>query len=83
MSDHTWCLGMRVCEDKIRCHPRQLNGGCIEIAPDSHLVGLHLFLPRTATAECEARDTRRGSRAVGPSTHCSCSRPMNAAGKHG
>jgi len=40
-------LGIRVCGDKISCPPRQLNGGCIETAPDSNLIGLHL--PRTAT----------------------------------
>jgi len=62
MSDHTWCLGIRVCGDKTSCPPRQLNGGCIETAPDSSLICLHL--PRTATAEREALDTRRGSRSV-------------------
>ena len=30
MSYHSWCLGIRVCRDKISCPPRQLNGGCIE-----------------------------------------------------
>jgi len=45
----------RVCGDKISCPPRQLNGGCIETALDSNLIGLHL--PCTATAEREARGT--------------------------
>jgi len=41
MSHHTWCLGIRVCGNKISCPPRQqLNGGCIET----------VHLPRTATA---------------------------------
>ena len=62
MSDHMWCLCIRVCVcgDKTSCPPWLLNGGCIEIAPDNNLIGLHL--PRTATAEREARYTRRGSR---------------------
>ena len=30
MSDHTCCLGIRVCGDKISCPLQQLNGGCIE-----------------------------------------------------
>ena len=39
MPDHRWCLGKRrVCGDKISCPPRQLNGGCIEIALDSNLI---------------------------------------------
>jgi len=42
MSDHTWCLGIRVCRDKISCPPPQLNGGCIETAVDNNLIGLHL-----------------------------------------
>jgi len=35
-------LGIRrVCGDKTSCPPRQLNGGCIETAPDSSLKRLH------------------------------------------
>ena len=32
MLDHTWCLGIRLCGDKMGCPLRQLNGGCIESA---------------------------------------------------
>ena len=34
MSDHSWCLGIRVCGDKINCPQQQTNGGCIQIAPE-------------------------------------------------
>jgi len=68
MSDHRWCLGIRVCGAKISCPPWQLNGGCADTAPDSNLIGLHL--PPTATGRPSAkRDTRRGSRAIGRSTN--------------
>jgi len=30
MSDTRWCLGIRMCGDKISCPLRQLNGGSIE-----------------------------------------------------
>ena len=30
MSDHTWCLGICMCGDKISCSSRQLNGECLE-----------------------------------------------------
>jgi len=30
MSDHKWCLGIRVCGDKTSCPRWQLNGACIE-----------------------------------------------------
>jgi len=30
MSDHTWCLGICVCGEKISCPPRQINGRYIE-----------------------------------------------------
>jgi len=33
----------QVYEDKISCLPRQLNGGGIETALDSNLIGLHLY----------------------------------------
>ena len=55
MSDHTWCLGICMCRDKISCRRRQLNGGCIETALDR---GLHL--PHTTTAEHEIQGGRRG-----------------------
>jgi len=61
MLDRTWCLGIRLCGDKMGCPLRQLNGGCIETAVDSRLtrlIGLHL--PRTATAERKARHTMGG-----------------------
>jgi len=72
MSDHTWCLGIRMCRDKISCPPPQLNGGCIETAVDNNLIGLHL--PRTVTAwalvvyktaiDCTTHDLSIGSRRV-------------------
>jgi len=59
VSDHRRCLGIqRVCGDKISCPSRQLDGGYIETAMDSNLIGLHL--PRTATAERKARYTMMG-----------------------
>ena len=60
MSNHTWCLGIRrVCGDTVVCcPPRQLNGGYIETAVHSNLIGLHL--PCTATSVRKARDTMRG-----------------------
>ena len=60
MSDNTWCLGIRVCKDKISCRPQQLNGGCIETALDSNLIGLHSPHTSAATAEHEVGETRRG-----------------------
>ena len=54
-------------DNKISSPPQELNGGCIETALHSHLIGLHLL--RTSTAEHEARITRREVyyRGVGPS----------------
>ena len=61
---------VHACAEKDKLSPpRQLNGGCIEgTAPDSNLIDLHL--PVTAHSHGPAsakRDTRRGSRVVGPS----------------
>jgi len=55
-------LGIHVCRDETSCHPRQLNGGCIqEYWPDRPI----LHLPPTATGRRSVKpDTRRGSRAL-------------------
>ena len=56
MSDHTWCLGIRVCGDKrltVLCGSLTV-GAWRGTAPDRHLIGLHLYTAHShRPAECE------------------------------
>jgi len=67
MSSDNCCLCIFICREKINCPAWQLKSVCIETAMDSNLKGLYL-LP-TVTAECEAQDTSRGSKALNHSSH--------------
>ena len=55
MSDHTWCLGICVCGDKISCSSRQLNGECLEgYCPGQFADRPTLTAPSHLPAEGEA-----------------------------